>query len=261
MASTLRVVSGLLRASLVTSMQYRLDFVLDSIGGLLRTLAALGPIVLLFSVSDGVLGWTTADIAMVMGLYLVLHAFLASLIEPNLGAIVEAIRTGTLDFILLKPADAQLLTGVRQIKIAPLVDLPVGIALLGYGAWLSPPASPLDIAVAGLLAISGFFAIYGLWLLAICTSFFFVKVDNLRFLLWAAVDAGRWPLPVFARWIQWVLIVLVPIGVVTTFPVQALNGDWDGWLVGVGVAVGLAFLVGSRLAWLASLARYTSASS
>lgn len=261
MASPLAVVGGLVRASLVTSLQYRVDFVLDSATGLLRTLAALGPIWLLFSVADDVLGWSAADIAAVMGLYLVLHAVLASVIEPNLGAIVEAIRTGTLDFILLKPADAQLLTGIRLIRIAPLVDLPVGIALLGWSLWSSPPASGADIAVAVVLALSGCAAIYSLWLLAICTSFFFVKVDNLRFLLWAAVDAGRWPLPVFARWVQWFLIVLVPIGVVTTFPVQALRGDWNlGFLLG-GVAVGAVFLVGSRLAWLASLARYTSASS
>jgi len=224
-------------------------------------MAALGPVALLFSVSDGVLGWSANDVAAVMGLYLVLHALLASLIEPNLGAIVESIRKGTLDFILLKPADAQLLTGLRLIRIAPLVDLPVGLSLIGWAMWVSPPTSGWDVVVAAALALSGCCAIYGLWLFAICASFFFVKVDNLRFLLWAAVDAGRWPLPVFARWIQWALIVLVPIGVVTTFPVQALRGEWQWPTVAIGMSVGAAFLIGSRVAWTASLSRYTSASS
>ena len=36
--------------------------------------------------------------------------------------------------------------------------------------------------VAGLMLACGLVAIYGLWLLAICASFWFVRVDNLRFL-------------------------------------------------------------------------------
>lgn len=255
------VIGGLVRASLSASMQYRLDFLVDLATGFLRTLAALGPIALLFGVRDQVLGWTTEEVAGVMGLYLILHALLAAIVEPNLGEVVESIRKGTLDFVLLKPADAQLLASVRQIRLAPLVDLPTGIALLGYTLWLSPPSSFLDVLVALVLAGSGAVAIYGLWLLAICTSFFFVKVDNLRFLLWSAVDAGRWPLPIFGRWVQWALIVLVPVGIVTTFPIQALRGEWSLGGVALSLAVGLAFLIGSRVAWKLALSKYTSASS
>lgn len=257
----LRVMGGLVRASLATSMQYRLDFVVGSLSGLLRTLLALGPIGLLFVHRDAVLGWDDVDVLTVMGLYLVLHSLLATFVEPSLGAIVEGIRKGTLDFVLLKPADAQLLTSFQAVAPASIIDLPVGLALIGWAVWLRPPASVLDAVVAVAMALSGLAAIYGLWLLAICTSFFFVRVDNLRFLLWSAVDAGRWPLPVFARWVQWALIVLVPVGIVTTFPAQALRGEWSVGFVAVGLAVGLAFLLGSRLAWKASLARYTSASS
>jgi len=256
-----RVVGGLVRASITVSMQYRLDFIVEAFSGLLRTAMSLGPIALLFVHRDAVLGWDAIDVATVMGLYLVLHALLAALVEPNLGAIVEAIRKGTLDFVLLKPADAQLLTGVQQIRLPPLVDVPVGLALVGWAMVQRPPASPVDVLVAGALALAGIAAIYGLWLLAVCTSFFFVRVDNLRYLLWSAVDAGRWPLPVFARWVQWALIVAVPVGVVTSFPAMALRGDWDAGLLALGLGVGAAFLIASRIAWRASLARYTSASS
>jgi ABC-2 type transport system permease protein len=139
--------------------------------------------------------------------------------------------------------------------------VPVGLALVGWAIAQRPPASALDVLVAAVLALSGMAAIYGLWLLAVCTSFFFVRVDNLRYLLWSAVDAGRWPLPVFARWVQWALIVAVPVGVVTSFPAMALRGEWDLALLGLGLGIGAAFLVGSRVVWRASLARYTSASS
>lgn len=255
-----QVAGSLVRASLVVSMQYRLDFLLGALSGFIRTILALGPVALLFVHREAVLGWTPEDVAAVMGLYLILHALLAGFVEPNLGEIVESIRKGTLDFVLLKPADAQLLTSVKRVSLAPLVDLPVGVGLIVWSVWQHPPEL-VDVLVAVVLALSGMCAIYGLWLFAVCTSFFFVKVDNLRFLLWSAVDAGRWPLPVFAAWVQWILIVLVPVGVVTTFPAQALRGEWDAGLVLLGVMVGVGFVIGSRLAWRFSLSRYTSASS
>jgi ABC-2 type transport system permease protein len=250
-----------LRASLAVSLQYRLDFVVEGASGLFRTAMAVGPILVLLSHRDQVLGWTSADVAVVMGLYLMMHAVLAAFIEPNLGEIVEAIRQGTLDYVLIRPADAQLLTSVRRIHVPPLVDLPVGLGLIGWAVSAQPPTAAVDVLAALVLALSGMAAIYGLWLFAICTSFFFVRVDNLRYLLWSAVDAGRWPLPVFARWVQWALIVVVPVGVATTYPAQALRGTWTPTDLAIGLGTGLFFVVGSRLAWRASLARYTSASS
>ncbi|HMV70472.1 MAG TPA: ABC-2 family transporter protein, partial [Myxococcota bacterium] len=135
---------------------------------------------------------------------------------------------------------------------------------LAAGAWAlssRPPASALDVAVALLLLASGAVGMYGMWLLAICTAFLFVRVDNLRYLLASIVDAGRWPLDVFSGWVRWALTVVVPVGLFTSFPAMALRGRWDAWLLVVGLGVGAAFGVGSRLAWKAALRRYTSASS
>jgi ABC-2 type transport system permease protein len=102
---------------------------------------------------------------------------------------------------------------------------------------------------------------YSLWLLAICTSFFFVRVDNLRFLLGAITDAGRWPIPVFRGWLRWVLTFVIPVAIITSFPAMALRGTWDAGLVVTGVLTAVAFVVVSRRLWLYSLASYTSASS
>lgn len=255
------VAGALVRASLLTAMQYRSDFFLESLTGVLRTLAALAPILLVFEQVETVGGWDLPDMILVAGLYFLMHAVLASLVEPNLGEIVEAIRTGTLDFVLLKPADAQLLASIRRVQPAPLWDLVGAVILITWALSRMPPPGPVDVLAAVVLGASGLAAMYGLWLLAICTSFHFVRVDNLRYLLWSIADAGRWPLPIFARWVQWILVVAVPVGVITTFPALALRGTWAPSLVVLGVAVGLGFVVVSRVAWKASLRSYTSASS
>lgn len=260
-ARTLQVVGALIRTSLATAMQYRSDFVLDGVTGVLRAAAAVAPILLVFGHRSTVLGWTEPQVTLVVGLYFLMQAVIAGVVEPNLGEVVEAIRTGNLDLMLLKPADSQLLASLRRVAPGHLWDLLVAFALIGWGLRDLPTPSALDVAVAVLMVGAGISAMYGLWLLAICTSFWLVRVDNLRFLLWAATDAGRWPLDVFTRWVRLGLVLLVPVGLLTTFPVLALRGSWSGWTVATALGVAAGFLIGSRLAWKAALGAYTSASS
>ncbi len=255
---TARIVGALVRVSLATGLQYRTDFFFDLVTGFLRTLAAIAPVALVFLWRDEVAGWTRDDATAVMGFYLVMHAVIAAFIEPNLGAAVEAIRTGSLDLLLLRPADAQLLVSARRFAPAALLDLPVGLVLVAASA---RHAAPVDMAVATLLLTCGLVAMYGLWLLAICASFVFVRVDNLRFLLWSAADAGRWPRDVFSGTVKWLLTAVVPVAVATTMPAEALRGGWSLNLIGVGLAVASGFALGSRWVWTRSLKRYASASS
>lgn len=257
----LQVTGGLVRASLAVAMQYRSDFLVDGVTGLLRAGGTVAPIALVYAHRDVVMGWTAEEVTLVAGLYFLLAGLVTGLVEPNLGEVVESIRTGGLDFVLLKPADAQLLASLRRVAPAHVWDIVAAVLMIGWSLRGIPPPSVVDWLVAGLMLLCGFVAMYGVWILAICASFWFVRVDNLRFLLWSVSDAGRWPLDVFGRWIRLVLVVLVPVGIATTFPALALRGTWSGALVLVGCAIALGSLTLSRWAWNRSLASYTSASS
>ena len=124
-----------------------------------------------------------------------------------------------------------------------------------------PTPSLLDLIMAIILLFCGMASMYGMWLMAISTSFFFVRVDNLRFLLWTAADTGRWPVQVFQGWLRWILLTVIPMGAMTTLPAMALRGNCslEYFLLGITVAIG--FLMLSRIAWLFSLRHYSSASS
>jgi ABC-2 type transport system permease protein len=257
----LRVVGALVRASLMTGMQYRSDFLFDSLTGLLRPLATAAPLWVVYQHTDTIMGWSLADAALVMALFLMLEGLVGGIIEPNLGMVVEAVRTGTLDLVLMKPADAQLLVSLRSIAPARMWDL---IAAALVGAWaMSHRELPtlIDTLVAVCMLGCGLASMYSLWLLAICASFWFVRVDNLRFLLDATLDAGRWPITVFTGWLRWSLTVVIPVGIITSFPVLALRGQWDAALIAVALCTAAVFVLGSRAVWVRSLKSYTSASS
>lgn len=256
-----RVAGALMRASLQTAVQYRSDFLLGLVSGQIRTVASILPIALVYGQVDTVMGWSAADCLAVMSLYLGVHAILGGLVEPNLGAVVSAVRDGSLDLVLLKPADSQLLVSVRRVEVSALWDLGAALFLMLWAFRMQGAPTPLNAGIAAWLALCGLVALYALWLAAICASFFFVRVDNLRYLLWSVLDAGRWPLPVFATPVRLALTYLVPVGIATTFPALALRGDWSYTLLLSGTLTAATFLVGSRLLWTWSLSRYTSASS
>lgn len=257
----LRIAFALMKTSLQAALQYRSDFLFAGVTGLLRTAAAVAPLVLVALHTDHVRDWTVPEAMLVMALFLVLVALQGAIMEANLGEVVEAVRTGNLDLWLIKPADAQLLVSLRRIDPTHLWDL---LAALVIGAWAVsriPPPGVSDVAVAAVLFLCGLCAIYGLWILAICLSFHFVRVDNLRFLLISVADAGRLPLSVFPPAIRFVLTTIVPVALITSYPATALRGVWGVETVAVGVAMAFISLAVSRWAWTRSLARYTSASS
>lgn len=261
MRRNLVIVGALLRASLLIGLQYRSSFLLDGFTGLIRTVARIAPLLVLFGHHPAVAGWTASGSSMVLALFMLMQAVLQGVIEPNLGAVVDDVRTGRFDLVLLRPADSQLLVSLRSIAPGQLWDLLSALALGGWAIANGPLPSGADVAVAALMLLCGLVSMYGLWLLAICTAFLVFRVDNLRYLLSAVTDAGRWPLDVYTGWVRWLFTVALPVSVFTSFPAIALRGDWDARLVTTGLGVALLFGVGSRFAWRASLARYTSASS
>lgn len=255
------VLLALLRVALMTAMQYRASFLMEFLVGAGTTASATLPLVFVFQQTADVAGWSFPEALLVSAFFLVLQALVGGLVEPNLGALVEGVRSGQMDYLLLKPPDAQLVASFQRIAPARLWDLLGGLAVAAYALAQLPSPTPVNVASAVALTVAGFAAIYGLWILVVCTSFWFVRVDNLRYLLGAVVDAGRWPVTIYTGWVRIFLTMIVPVALVTSYPALALLGRLDGALAAQAVGVGAGMLVVSRFAWLQALRHYTSASS
>ena len=250
-----------MRVSLMTGMQYRSDFFFGLVTGIPRTAASVATLWVVFSQRETVAGWTMHEAALVLALFLCMEALQAGILEPNLGEAVEAIRTGNLDLVLMKPADAQLLVSVRRVDPSRVWDLFAAIGVAAWGLSGVPTPGLDDLFFALVLGISGLMALYSLWIVAISASFWFVQVDNLRFLLSAVGGTGRWPVNLFPSLIRWSLLVVIPVGLVTTLPAAALLGRWTLPMVALAMGVALFNVLASRYVWIRALSSYTSASS
>lgn len=255
------VLGALLRANLMTAMQYRGSFLAEWLVGGLSAAGLVLPLFLVYARVPQVAGWTFDEALLVTGFFMLYNAFVAGLIEPNLGAVVEGVRTGSLDYMLIRPVDVQLLVSFRKVSPSAVWELVAGLLIVWIAAERIPSISSGAILVAGCLLLAGLFATYGLWLLVTCLSFWFVRVDNLRYLLGAITDAGRWPVTVYAGWLRIVLVTVIPVALISSYPAMALLGRLDVGTATQAVVTAFGMLALSRFVLLRSLSKYSSASS
>jgi ABC-2 type transport system permease protein len=250
------------RASLAVAAQYRVEFLVSGALSILWTLLALVPLLVLFRDRQSVAGWTYPEMLVVMGWFGLVKGILEGAVNPALAAVVEHIRKGTLDFVLLKPADAQFLVSTAKFEPWRIVDVLAGVAVMGIAFHrMGRFPGPGQIALAVVVLGSATVILYSLWILVVSAAFFVVKVDNLSFLFLSLYDAARWPADVFPAVLRTVFTYVIPLAVLTTIPAQALLGR-IGLVEVLATAVGAAvFSLLARLVWLRSIGRYTSASS
>ncbi|MHB8877414.1 MAG: ABC transporter permease [Myxococcaceae bacterium] len=251
-----------LRASALLAVQYRYDFFIDGIISLFWTATALLPLFVVFRDRTQLAGWTFGEALLVSGWFVLLNGILDGAINPGLQAVVDHIRKGTLDFILLKPADAQFLVSTSRFQLWRVTSLITAGAIFGYAFHLVGRGPSISGLLASLVLLgAATLLLYSLWILTVSAAFYVVKVDNLTYLFSSIFDAARWPASVFRGFLAFVFTFVIPLALMTTYPAQALLGRLANQTLVLSVLGSMAFAGFARLVWLRSIRRYTSASS
>jgi ABC-2 type transport system permease protein len=249
-----------LKAAVLLSLQYRVDFFVQAAMALFWVVTALAPLLVLFSFRSQVAGWSAHEALIVVGFFLALKGVLVGAIQPSLGNVVEHIRKGTLDFLIIKPVDAQFLLSTSKLDLARGTDVLAGLCLSGW-ALMQTEAKPsvLDLLLAlGILACA-LAILYAMWILVVSLAFHVVKIDNLSYLIVSTFDAARWPSSVFKGALAFVFTFVVPLTLMTTYPALALLGRLTVRHVATTLVVAGVFLFVSRRIWLRSVRSYTGA--
>jgi len=248
------------RASLLVALQYRLDFFLQFSLGLFWSVSALVPLVVLFRMRDQVAGWTWPEALLVASFFLMIKSVLSAVIQPSAVATVEQIRLGTLDFVLLKPADSQFLVTTSRLELARGSDFLAGLVLMAIALVArGEPVTAGGVAAAIWLFAAGVAILYSLFVLVLSMAFLFVKIDNLSYLMASIFDAARWPSSIFRGALALLFTFVIPLAVMTTYPSLALLGRAGAGRLAIATGVTGFFIVLSRFAWRRAIRHYTSA--
>ena len=255
-----RLLANQARVSFLLLVQYRLEAVISLLLAAFWTSSALVPLLVLFGARDSVGGWTWGEALLVVGWFNVLKGVQSIVIQPSMNLAAEQIRKGTLDFVLMKPADAQILVSAQRFDFRQLSDVAVGVLMLIYAlAKLHVVPSPLALLATAIAVVCGVAILYSIWVMVMSLAFVFVKVDNLTFLFQSIYDAARWPGTIFRGVFAFVFTFVLPLTLMTTTPALALLGRLRGQELLLSVGGAALFLVISRWVWRTCVARYTSA--
>jgi ABC-2 type transport system permease protein len=185
-------------------------------------------------------GWTYEQSLVVLAWFSLLKAVLEGGVTPSLTAVVEGVRNGSLDFVLLKPADAQFLVSTRSSspggRRLPGRGGIFAIAFQKMGRW---PAG--TTCAGGLLLVVAVLLLYSIWILVVSAAFWVVRMDNLSYLFGSIFDAARWPIDAFkSQALKLDLHLRLPAGPHDHLPGPRLLGKLDGQNTGIALAGGVA---------------------
>jgi ABC-2 type transport system permease protein len=251
-----------LKASTLLAMQYRADFVIDIVIEVLWAGTAVVPLFVVFQGRATVAGWSYPEALLVTGWFTILQMLLEGAINPSLVALVEQVRKGTLDFVLLKPADAQFLVSTTRFQPSRAINAVTALTIFVYAfRRIGHGPSVTGVALACGLMAAAAVLLYSLWILTVSAVFYVVRVDNLTYLFTAILDAARWPSSVFRGVVKMVFTFVIPLALMTTYPAEAMLGRLQPSQLALSLGAAIAFAIVSRSVWVRAIGRYTSASS
>lgn len=140
------------RNSLVRDLTFRANFLIQCVSSLSWTLMNVGFYLIVFSVTDRIgvdTGWGRWEFFVFLATTMLVNSAVETFFMPNAEEFSELIRTGGLDFALLKPVDTQFLISLRKMDWSSLTNGAVGLVLLGVSLYqLSCPKPPAPSVVA-----------------------------------------------------------------------------------------------------------------
>lgn len=257
-----RVLGAHARLSLVLAMQYRWEFLLDGLMSVFWTITALVPLYLVFQERPSIAGWQYGEALVVVGWFTVLDGVLKGAINPSLATVIEHIRQGTLDFVLLKPADSQFIVSTQRFMPWRALSFVSAGLIFAYAFERIGRVPTLGAVLAALVMLAcGLLILYSMWILVISVAFRAVRIDNLRYLFEAVFDAARWPASVFKGFVSVLFTFVIPLALMTTYPAEALLGRLEPARLAGGLVAAILFATLARVVWRRSIRGYTSASS
>lgn len=219
-----------------------------------------------FARTQNVAGWSEHEYFFFVGCFFALNGLIETFFLENCEQFAELVRTGDLDFLLVRPIDEQFLITCRRIDWGTGPNVIMGAAVMASS--LAQMGWTFDIVrvLAFLLTfVCSTVIAYSFMLILTSLSVWMVRNQSLMEMWWLFTSLARYPKEIFngtwaaplGRFFTFVL----PILLVCNVPASAMVRVFDPGLIGFTlVATAVMFWI-SRRFFLYALRSYRSASS
>ncbi len=275
-----RVFLTFARNSLIRDMTFRANFIIECLASLSWTMMNLGFYLLIFSQIDQrrIADWQQYEFFAFIATTWIVNSVVQAFFMPNAEEFSELIRTGNLDFALLKPIDTQFLISLQKMDWSSLSNFLAGGVLLVVSLWqLTCDAThpltvtPILMAMYIFYLACGVAIMYSLMISLAATSIWLGRNQTLYDFWFYITNFSRYPMEIyngrFGEPLRWFFTFIIPVLIVVNVPARIVAQPLrPGTSIGsalalFAIATTVGCLLGSRWVFTRALLSYRSASS
>lgn len=261
-----RMFASLGRYTLAREMAFRGNFLVKVSVELLWLGILVAFYRVVFASTSNIATWSEPDYFFFVGCYFALNGVIEMFFLDNCNEFAELVRTGDLDFLLLKPIDEQFLVSCRRFDWGTAPNLAMGaivmvLALVQKG-WAFDPTRVAAFFVTFGCGVS---IAYSCMFILTSVSIWMVRNQSLMEMWWLFTSLARYPREIFSgKWAEPIggfFTYFIPILLVSNVPANVMVRVLDPWMVAWTLAASTALLWISRRFFQYALKSYRSASS
>lgn len=261
------------RNALVREMTFRGNFLINVITRAFWFVAQITLFEIIYRNVDAINDWSREQYFVFMATGMLINAIVEAFFMPNCANFSELIRSGNLDFVLLKPIDTQFLISCEKMELAMINQILFASAFLIYAlTGIGEPVTVTQVVIYLIYIGVGVTFFYSLMITLAATSVWLGRNQGLYDFWFYITVFARYPRSIYngvdssrveaGEVLQSAFTWAVPILLVVTVPASVVAKSLSDWTYPmISLTASLLGLVLSRLIFNWSLRSYRSASS
>ena len=254
-----------LKMSFQARLQYRLNTLVTTLAVFVRESTNIIVIYLTLMKFNKLNDWDVNEMLFLFSIMYITYAIVVSLFA-DLREFTWVVKEGKLDRLLLRPRGVLLQLILNNADVmASMGHGTMGILLFVVSAnrvgieWDFTTIAYYTAAIIGGVLIQG-----GIFILFSSLTFYFTEVNSVRAILyWRMRKFSGYPISIFNKVIQYIMIYVVPLAFVNYFPAQYLlrkddMANYNEVYMYIAPLVGVVVYAVGYLFWRISIRKYTS---
>jgi len=201
---------------------------------------------IMISAFDTMNGWNAFEVMLLYAVSLTAYGFGGAFFFFVRYTVLPDVLSGAFDDVLLKPMNPLPYLVIKNINLGYITHLTLSITMLVVCIrTLAIPVSLFTVLYLIGTIICGALIFGGMFLLITAPAFLMTQARSLGDILFFLRESAWYPISIFPRFLQIIMTVIIPFGMINFFPVQPLLGKQDYlmfggyivWLIPVFTAV------------------------
>jgi len=221
----------------------------------------------IFQQTTSIADWNAQQYFFFIGCYFAMGGLIEMLFLDNCNQFADLVRSGDLDFFLLRPIDEQFLVSCKHVDWSCAPNIILGAVIMSLALWqIGWTFDTIQVGIFLVLFASGAALAYGFLLILMSASVWLMRNQSLFEMWWLFTTLMRYPSEIFkGPWAQptgWFFFFVIPIMLVTNVPARVMVRPLlEPWLACYAIAAAIVVVAASRYIFRAALQHYRSASS